>query len=74
MTTIRVRTHLDSTTVEIPELDSMVGKDVEIVVKEVPKCHPDVQAFLDASKNLPPDMDFDALAKMVNELREISTI
>jgi len=52
----------------------MVGKDVEIVVKEVPKCHPDVQAFLDASKNLPPDMDFDALAKMVNELREISTI
>ena len=74
MTTIRVRTHLDSTTVKIPELDSMVGKDVEIVIKEVPTCHPDIQAFIDASKNLPADIDFDAMAKMVNELREISTI
>jgi len=67
---------LESNTVQIPELDPMIGKDVEmtIVVEEVSKRHPDVQAFMDASKNLPADIDFDALAKIVNDLREISTI
>ena len=74
MTTVRVRRHLESNTVQIPELDPMIGKDVEIVVKEVPKCHPDLQAFLDASKELVAELDLDALEKAVNELREVSTI
>ena len=34
MKAIRVRTHLDSDTVHIPELAEMVGKDVEIIVVE----------------------------------------
>ena len=34
MKAIRVRTHLDSDTVRIPELAGMVGKDVEITVAE----------------------------------------
>jgi len=57
-----------------PELDSMVGKEVEmtLVVKEVSERHPDLQEFLEISRNSP--MDLDALEKIVNEMREISTI
>ena len=76
MTTIRLRTRLDSNTVQIPELDTMIGKDVEMIidVKEVsePRRQPDFRAFFDAAKN--PPVDLDALEKAVNELREISTI
>ncbi len=31
---VRVRRHLDSDTIRIPELKELVGKDVEIVVRE----------------------------------------
>ncbi|MGH2607918.1 MAG: hypothetical protein ACRDHF_02410 [Tepidiformaceae bacterium] len=31
---VRVRRHLDSETIHIPELKDLVGKDVDIVVKE----------------------------------------
>ena len=34
MTAIRVKTHLESTTVHLPQLKPLVGKDVEIIVLE----------------------------------------
>lgn len=34
MNTIRVRTHLDSETINLPQLRPFIGKDVEIVVVE----------------------------------------
>lgn len=34
-TTIRLTRHLDSETVNLPELRSLVGRDVEIVVREI---------------------------------------
>lgn len=35
MAAVRVRRHLDSDTVRIPELRALIGRDVEIVVEEV---------------------------------------
>ena len=34
MSTIRIETHIDSETLFLPQLRPLVGKDVEIVVKE----------------------------------------
>jgi hypothetical protein len=36
MTTVRVKRHLDSETVHLPEVRELVGRDVEIVVREIP--------------------------------------
>jgi len=74
---IRVRMRVETDTVRIPELAPMIGKDVEIIVieeKAAPERHPDVQAFMDASKGIPEDLDFDAMEKAVNDLRENSMI
>ena len=69
MNAIKIHTHLKSDTVHLPELRPMVGKDVEITVREetaVPQS--DLSAFFEAAKN--PPVDLDAVA----ELREISKI
>ena len=34
-TTVRIRRHLDSETVHLPEARELVGRDVEIVVREL---------------------------------------
>jgi len=73
--TVRVKTRFGPDMFRMPELKPMIGKEVEVVVTEETaglRHPPDVQEFLDASKNAP--MDFDALRKAVRELKEISTI
>ncbi len=35
-TPVRIKRHLDSETVYLPELRELVGRDVEIVVRELP--------------------------------------
>ena len=35
MATVRVKRHLESETVHLPEARELIGKDVEIVVREV---------------------------------------
>jgi len=78
MTTIEVRKRLDSNTVTVqsPELDSMIGKEVKmtLVVEEVSDYDSDLQEFLDIMKERPADMDLDAMERIVNEMREISKI
>ena len=34
MNAIRIRTHIDSATLHLPEIKDMIGKDVEIIVIE----------------------------------------
>ena len=69
MTTIRITRHLDSDTIRIPELAPLVGKDVEITVREEgPAMSEGLRKFLDsAGKGLVDP-------KAVEELREISKI
>ena len=40
MNAIRVKTHLTSDTVQIPELKDLIGKDVEIIVLEESRTAP----------------------------------
>jgi hypothetical protein len=68
VTTITVKKHLDSDTLRIPELMPLVGKDVEITVRETPGPRRNRKAFFRAAKN--PPVDLDALA----QLREVSKI
>jgi len=76
MSTIRIETHIDSETLCLPQLKSMVGKDVEFVVKEksIPVISPGSSAgqviesdFLELD-----DYDFDAYrAARECEIRQI---
>lgn len=75
MTTIRVTRHLESDTIQIPELAGLIGKDVEITVREelpacsgVPSGKSDVRAFLALAGHV--SVDPDALW----ELREASKL
>ncbi len=43
--TVRVRRHLDSETVYLPEAKGMLGKDVEIVIREVAVESPGTERF-----------------------------
>lgn len=43
--TVRVRRHLDSETVYLPEAKGLLGRDVEIVVCEVERERPDAEEF-----------------------------
>lgn len=71
MTAIKIRTHLESDTIRIPELEPMIGKDVEInvevsVIEEAAIRQGDLREFFEAAKNPPVDLD------AVMEMREIS--
>ena len=69
MNAIKIRTRVESDTVCIPELRSMIGKDVEItVIEEAPIRQGDLREFFEAAKNPPVDLD------AVMESREISKI
>lgn len=39
--TVRIRTHVDSEMVRLPELRPFIGKDVEILVRETPRTSAD---------------------------------
>ena len=67
---IRIRTRLGPGIFQIPELKSLIGKNIEIIIIEegtaVPSSEhkPEVQTFGDVIKNPPVDMD--AFEKIVN--------
>ena len=69
MNAITIHTHLESVTVHLPELGPMVGKDVEIIVREeAPGPREGLERFLkSAGRDL---VDPDA----VTQLREISKL
>ena len=70
MTPIRVTTRIESDTIQIPELASLIGKDVEIVIteKEREGIDPAWDAFFASAG--PDTIDLDA----VRDLREASMI
>ena len=69
MNAIKIHTHLESDTIRIPELRPMIGKDVEITIREeVPEEYKSLADALKSFDHVPVDLD--ALA----ELREISKI
>jgi hypothetical protein len=58
MTTIRINKRLDSETMTLPQLRPLVGKDVEIIVRErVPMSEEQVAAFFEAGKHIKVDLD-----------------
>jgi hypothetical protein len=68
--TVSIRTHLRSSTVELPEAEALIGKDVRITIVEEPANAPARElASLDrlAGKI---DLDFDA----VDDLRRRSSL
>jgi len=73
MNAIRLSRHLDSDTLNLPELAPMVGRDVEIIVilRETPledTPRGSLDAFLEATKNCPVDPE------ALKELRQASLI
>ena len=72
MNAVRVRKHVDSDTLHLPELRPMIGKDVEIIViedSEAPRnAAPDVQKLRELAGQI--DFDYEAF----EQLREISTL
>ena len=64
MSTVRIRRRLESETLTIPELKEMLGKEVDIVIEEVPVAQGDLSEFFEAAKNPPVDLD------AIEELRE----
>jgi hypothetical protein len=77
MSTIRIETHIDSETLFLPQLKPMVGKDVEIVVRE--KSIPIISPGRSAGQVIESDLlelddyDFDAYrAARECEVRQIN--
>ena len=69
MTTITVRRHLDSDTLRIPELEPLVGKDVEITITEqVVRCPANLLEALATFDHMPVDPE------AIEELRRTSMI
>jgi hypothetical protein len=69
MNAITIHAHLDSDTIRIPELRPMIGKDVEITVRESPSTTPaDRSGFFRMVREVA--IDFGAL----DELREASKL
>ena len=67
---LKIRRHLDSETLHVPELRDLIGKDVEITVTETtPQQLPPHLAELEKMAGK-IDLDFEAIEKM----REISKI
>jgi hypothetical protein len=67
--TIRIQTRIDSETLTLPELKPLMGKDVEIIVRERTQASKrDRSAFFEAAKDIPIDLD------AIKELREASKI
>jgi hypothetical protein len=64
MTAIRIETTIDSETLYLPQLKSLVGKSVEIIVREkaIPIVTPPVSSWTDVEKAVRGlnDYDFDA--------------
>jgi hypothetical protein len=67
---LRIRRHIDSDTLHVPELRELMGKDVEITVTEArpDQSPPDLSKLDEIAGKI--DLDFDAIEK----LREISKI
>jgi hypothetical protein len=71
MNAVRIKKRLDSDTIHLPELRSMIGKEVEIIVlEERPTVAPtqDLTALHQIAGNI--DLDFDA----IQHLRDISKL
>lgn len=68
--TVSIRTHLHSSTIELPEAESLVGKDVRITVVEEPANTPprDLTALDRIAGKI--DLNFDA----VQDLRRRSSL
>ncbi len=72
MNAIRIKRHIDSETLTLPEISALIGKDVEIIFLEdekSPTAKPIKGKFSD-SAGMFPDIDEDAIL----QLREISKI
>jgi hypothetical protein len=69
MNAIRIKRHLDSDTVRIPELKPFLGKDVEIIIREQPPVDRAgaLRELFEAAAN--PPVDLDALAKLREDSR-----
>jgi hypothetical protein len=65
MDAIRIRKHLDSETLHLPELKPLIGKTVEIVVQVViaPAAAPDPWTAWNQLAGTLKDYDFDAYRK-----------
>ena len=70
MNAVRIHRHLDSETLHVPELRPMIGKDVEIIVREQPQSESrgDLSKLTELAGNI--DLDYEAITK----LREISRL
>ena len=68
MSTIKVKTHLDSDTIRIPELQQFVGKDVEITVTEAVRPERTLLEILRSFDHVPVDLN------ALEELRRDSMI
>jgi hypothetical protein len=60
MTSIRIRTKLESETLSLPELKPLIGKMVEIRVTEQPEETPDAQRWRAAAEAVAALTDYDA--------------
>lgn len=69
MNAIRIRRRIDSEDLHLPELRSMIGKDVEITVVEELATPPADLALLDAAAGK-IDLDWEA----IENLRDVSKI
>jgi hypothetical protein len=69
MTTITIRKHLDSDTLHIPELEPLLGKDVEITITEQAGRSPaNLLEALESFDHMPVDPE------AIEELRRTSMI
>ena len=72
MNAVRIRKHVDSDTLHLPELRPMIGKDVEIIVIEQDGAPHEAAPNIEKLRELAGQIDFDYEA--FEKLREISTL
>lgn len=71
METLKIRTHIDSETLHLPQIRPMLGKDVLMVITETSEdkeSHPDIEPFFALAGNIKLDIE------AIRDIREKSMI